>query len=234
MNLVAVNTNILILEDEIALSATLSEYLSDKGLSCKVCHTCEEARNILAKEEFKIALLDIDLPDGTGLEIGTEMRKKNPQTIILFASAMNDPTTKLAGLEMGAQDFITKPFHLKELQMRLEKILGLQKLLTADIDEIKIGKLSINFASFLSQDAYGNKIHWSHKECSILKILYDAKGKVVTRDEIIDLVWGENAFPSHRTVDNYIVSLRKWAETDPNHSLVISNIRGVGYKLEIL
>ncbi len=229
-----IKPKILILEDEINLASTLSDYLSENGMICHVCNTCEEARREIKNSFFQIAILDIDLPDGSGLDIGMEIRRLGPQTIILFASAINDPSTKLAGFELGAQDFITKPFHLKELQMRLEKIINLQQLLGATSDEIKIGNLTINFGSFWSLDAHGKKISWSHKECSILKILYDAKGRVVTRDEIIDLVWGEDAFPSHRTVDNYIVSLRKWAETDISKSLIISNIRGVGYKLEVL
>ena len=228
------HAKILILEDESSLASTVSDYLSARGLQCVVCSRCQEALEIIKKIEFKVAILDVDLPDGTGLDVGKSIRLLSPKTIILFASAINEPATKLEGLELGAQDFITKPFHLKELQLRLEKYLSLSNRLDGNNDIITIGNLVINFSSFWSKDANGNKIQWSHKECSILKILYDARGRVVPRDEIIDLVWGEDAFPSHRTIDNYIVALRKWAETDPLKSLAISNIRGVGYKLEIL
>jgi two-component system alkaline phosphatase synthesis response regulator PhoP len=228
-----IKSRILLLEDEPQLASTVSEYLNANSLHCDVFTNCQGAIKNLTTHNYEVAILDIDLPDGSGMDVGKLIRSHSPTTIILFASAINDPSTKLECLEMGAQDFITKPFHLKELQLRLLKILTLKEKLGQSQNEIHIGKLTINFASFWSKDASGQQINWSHKECSILKILYDAKGRVVPRDEIIDLVWGEDAFPSHRTVDNYIVSLRKWAETDPSKSLVITSIRGVGYKLEI-
>ncbi len=225
--------NILLLEDEINLGKTLSEYLSEKNFHCFWAKTILEARDLLINHTFHVTLLDIGLPDGSGLDLAHEIRRANPETVILFLSALNDPDTKVKGLEIGADDYITKPFALKEITLRLERILKNRENLLTLPEEITIGKLLIKFRQFEVVDADGFKIALSQKECAILEMLYLHKNQAINRDDIIEKIWGEDKYPSQRTVDNYIVKLRKWCDTDTNKSMEIISIRGIGYKLQI-
>ena len=133
---------------------------------------------------------------------------------------------------MGAEDYITKPFDLRELMLRLRKAISTHGQLLTYSQEISIGKLKIRFKSYEVVDAQGKIIQLGQKECAMLELLYQNKNIVVSRDEIIEKIWGEDAFPSNRTVDNYIVRLRKWLETDPSGEVSIKSIRGVGYQLQ--
>lgn len=227
--------NILIVEDEESLGATLSEYLTLKSYNCKRAKTAQEAREIFNDSSFhtNVILMDIGLPDGDGIELAKEFKAIRKDFILLFLSALNDPETKFAGLDLGADDYITKPFDLRELILRLQRILNTQTSLNTYADEISLGDLKIWFKKYQVQDAESNILALSQKECAILELLYFNKGIVVSRDEMIEKIWGENAFPSNRTIDNYIVKLRKWAQTDNNEPITISSIRGIGYKLEM-
>jgi two-component system, OmpR family, alkaline phosphatase synthesis response regulator PhoP len=225
---------ILIVEDELNLAHTIQEYLSTKGFECFLVHKMQDALTYIAtNKNISMAVLDINLPDGSGLDLAREIKKRSPDILFLFMSAMNDPETKLEGLEIGAEDYITKPFALKELSLRIDKILTVNNLINASPDEINIGTLKIRFKSFELIDAQNKKITLNQKECAILEMLWRNKNMVVSREDIIDEIWGKDSFPSNRTVDNYIVGLRKWAETDSSHKIAIVSIRGIGYKLEI-
>ena len=177
--------------------------------------------------------MDITLPDGNGLELAKDFRNQRKDFFLLFLSALNDPDTKVEGFEIGAEDYITKPFAIKELLIRLTRLQEFKKDLSEDEDEISIGSLKIWFKKFEVMDGEGKIIPLSQKECAILKLLLKNKGNATTRDEIIDKIWGEDKYPSHRTVDNYIVKLRKWSDTDSENKLDIQSIRGIGYKLNI-
>jgi DNA-binding response OmpR family regulator len=224
----------MIVEDELNLACTIEEYLTSKGFECLVTHKIKDAVDVLIQNNnISLALLDINLPDGNGLDLARTIKKTNPDILFLFMSAMNDPETKLAGLEIGAEDYITKPFALKELSLRIDKILNLNSLIRATPDEINLGNIKIRFKSFELIDANNQKITMNQKECAILEMLWRNKNLVVSREDIIDEIWGKDAFPSNRTVDNYIVGLRKWAETDLSNKISIVSVRGIGYKLEI-
>ncbi len=226
---------ILIVEDENSLGEILNDYLKSKGHASYLHKTFSSAFSFFKENsnEIRISLLDIGLPDGNGLELAKEFRKINPECLFLFFSAQNDPQIRLQGLQLGAQDYIVKPFELKELELRLDRILNIHQKLKNLPDEIGIGKLKIFFSKYQLQEASGRIIDISQKECAILEQLYINREKVLSRDEIINTIWGENSFPSNRTVDNYIVNLRKWAETDSSLPLEIQTIRGIGYKLII-
>lgn len=224
--------SILLVEDESNLGETLRDYLNDKNYQCHLAESAESARKLFHENEFQIILMDINLPDGDGISLAKELRQLKQDFLLIFLSAQNDPETKYHGLEMGAEDYITKPFDLRELTLRLEKALKTHQVLSQKEDEITLGSLKIYFKKYLVIDANKNEIPLGQKECAILELLYTHKNEVVSRDEIIENVWGENAFPTNRTVDNYIVKLRKWLETDPSGATQINTIRGVGYKLE--
>ena len=225
--------NILIVEDEENLGITLSEYLKGLGHGCFWAKNAKTARELFNSQRPTVILMDIGLPDGSGLELAREFRKIRKDFVLLFLSALNDPETKVEGLEIGADDYITKPFALKELILRLNRILSSQSEINKLPEEITHGRLKIWFKRYEVQDASGTVLTLSQKECAILELLYKKKNEAVDREEIIEKIWGEDKFPSNRTVDNYIVKLRKWCETDSTRNLEIQSIRSIGYKLII-
>lgn len=223
------SSRILIVEDDINLGETLTEYLNEKGHECLLSDSAEKARHFFETFSPTIILMDIGLPDGNGIDLGREFRNIKKNFSLLFLSAQNDPDTRLAGLEIGAEDYISKPFNLKELLLRLERIIHNQAKQLEKPEEISIGTLKIWFSKFQVQKANGEIVNLTQKENQILELLYDNRDKVVARDLILDKVWGNDQYPSNRTIDNYIVKLRKWCETDPENAQITS-IRGVGYK----
>lgn len=220
---------ILVVEDEKNLGMTLREYLESQGHVCTLATSVLEGREIFNSFSPDLTIMDIGLPDGSGLSLGREFKQKN-NAPLLFLSALNAPETRLEGLELGASDYITKPFALKELILRLNKIFDSTPLVD---DVVSHGKLKIKFNSFELEDAEGNSIPLGQKECAILSMLYHNRGSAIGREEIIEKIWGEDKCPSSRTVDNYIVKLRKWCESDPSEPIQIKSIRGIGYKLVI-
>lgn len=224
---------VLIIEDEKNLGDTLTEYLSGLGYECTLATNCQQAREAFARERPEVLLVDIGLPDGSGLELAQEFRQIRRDFVLFFLSALNDPETRVEGLEVGAEDYITKPFALKELTLRLKRVFAGKRELGALPDVISHGPLRIFFSRYEVQDAHGKMIALNQKECGLLKLLYERQGTVVGREEMIELIWGEDKYPSQRTVDNYIVTLRKWCESDNNEHLEIQSVRGVGYKLNI-
>lgn len=225
--------NILIIEDEENLGSTLSDYLKGLGHKCAWAQNGKSAIDFFNKLKPNVILMDIGLPDTDGIKLAKKFRKERKDFVLLFLSAQNDPEIKVEALEIGAEDYITKPFALKELTLRLERILKTQANFENLPDEIVHGPLKIWFRQYEVMDANGSILSLSQKECGILELLYMAPNKAISREEIIEKIWGEDKFPSNRTVDNYIVRLRKWCETDSNKNIEIQSIRGVGYKLTI-
>lgn len=223
--------SLLIVEDEPNLGQTLRDYLRTKKFDVDLAATCAEARVKFLEMQPAIAILDIGLPDGDGITLAREFRQKRKDCVLLFCTALNDPSLRVEGLELGAEDYITKPFELKELTLRLDRILKSRRITLHNPDEYRFGKLIFWPKRFEIQDAEGNISSLGQKECAILELLIEKKNEVVARDEMIESIWGENSFPTNRTIDNYIVKLRKWAETD-SASLQITSVRGIGYKLE--
>ena len=224
---------ILIVEDEINLGSTLEEFLKGLGHQCNWAKNGAEAHESFSKNKPNLILMDIGLPDTTGLILAKSFRAIRKDFVLLFLSALNDPEIKVEALEIGAEDYITKPFALKELILRLDRILKTQSNFETLPEEISHGGLKIWFRRYEVQDAAKNIITLSQKECAILELLYKKKNNAVPREEIIEQIWGEDKFPSNRTVDNYIVKLRKWCESDPLNSIDIQSIRSIGYKLNI-
>lgn len=222
---------ILLVEDGKNLGNTLCEYLDSKGFSVDLKTTFKAAKEAFDSTHYSIVLMDIGLPDGDGRELAKIFRSIRKDFVLLFLSALNDPETKLEGLQIGADDYITKPFDLRELTLRLDRILQTSDALTSQQDEITLGSLKIWFRRYEMADSNGDIIALSQKECAILELLYSQMPQAVARDEIIEKVWGQTEFPSNRTVDNYIVKLRKWTDTDDKVN--IQTIRGIGYKLEV-
>jgi two-component system alkaline phosphatase synthesis response regulator PhoP len=224
---------ILVVEDEPNLGITLKEYLETINYRAYLAQSISEAKKVFHDIAPQVVLMDIGLPDGSGLELAKELRQGSTDFLLFFLSAQNDPDTKLEALEIGAEDYITKPFALKELTIRLKRAFQLHKDFIQKDDCLQHGPLKIWFSRFQVSDALGTVLNIGQKEAAILNLLYEGQGQVFEREQIIDAVWGENKFPSNRTVDNYIVRLRKWCETDQDKNIEIQSIRGIGYKLVI-
>lgn len=225
--------SVLIVEDEPNLGQTLRDYLRAKKFMVDLATTCADARVLFNDFPPAIVILDIGLPDGDGISLAREFRAKRKDCVLLFCTALNDPTLRVEGLELGAEDYITKPFELKELTLRLDRILKTRQLNAHNPDEYKFGKLRFWPKRFEIQDAEGTVSSLGQKECAILELLIQKKNEVVARDAMIESIWGENSFPTNRTIDNYIVKLRKWADSDSTGVVQITNVRGIGYKLEL-
>lgn len=223
--------SVLIVEDEANLGQTLRDYLRAKKFLVDLAASCAEARIKFQEMRPAIVILDIGLPDGDGISLAQEFRKERKDCVLMFCTALNDPALRVEGLELGAEDYITKPFELKELTLRLDRILKSRSLTLHNPDEYRFGRLIFWPKRFEIQDAAGQVTPLSQKECAILELLLDKKNEVVSRDQMIESIWGENSFPTNRTIDNYIVKLRKWADSDQT-DLQITSVRGIGYKLE--
>jgi two-component system alkaline phosphatase synthesis response regulator PhoP len=222
---------ILLIEDEPNLGQTLLEYLGEKKFNCSLATNVRDAQLWAQSNIPDVILMDIGLPDGSGLDLARIFRKKFPSSLILFLSAQNAPEVRLEGLEIGADDYITKPFALKELLLRIERMLKGHASLGPEFQQF--GKIKMSLKRYQLIDANNVTINIGQKECAILALLFERANQAITRDEIMDLIWGTEAFPSPRTVDNYIVKLRKWCDSDPQSPLHIVSIRGIGYKLEL-
>lgn len=229
---------ILVVEDEVNVGSTLVERLEKEKFAgsdsiVKWCMNKSDAiREITQKDRHALAILDVGLPDGTGFEIAEKLRETAPQTAIIFLTAFGSPEDRIRGLELGADDYIVKPFHLKELILRIHNVLKRAVFVNEPSanDSVQIGKATIRFSAF-EAEVDSEKHTLTHKECALLKLLFSNKGKVVSRDEILDRVWSEDEFPSPRTIDNFIMRLRRLVETDPENPQVLKSVRGVGYQL---
>lgn len=225
---------ILIVEDEPNLADGLEMNLSAEGYEAIVARDADQALELFERIEFDLALLDIMLPGMDGVTLCKELRKRSHLPII-FLTARDSDSDKVAGLDVGADDYITKPFNLDELLRRINSLFRRISWETAaqrSSGEIAFGDCSLDLKT-LDARGPGGESKLSHKEAMVFKYLYDRRGEIVSRDMLLDGVWGYTAFPSTRTVDNFILRLRKVFEKDPSNPKVITSVRGVGYKLQV-
>lgn len=223
---------LLLVEDDENIALTLGEHLELNAYHVRIAPTLQSARKFIQTEAIHLVVLDVNLPDGSGFDLAEEIRDFLPEVPIIFLTAMGTPDERIQGLELGAIDYVVKPFHLKELLLRIRNALsrGSFSGLENTTHRIRIGDVLFDWDAFTLSTPQ-NVTTLSQKECEVLKLLVQHAGEVVSRDAILDHVWEEQADPSHRTVDNIIVKLRKALEPHPRAPQVILNVRGVGYKL---
>jgi len=225
---------VLLVEDELNVGSTLKDRLTHEGFEAVWSQSLAQAKNALLGEKFNLALLDVNLPDGSGFDVARLIRNSHPGTAIMFLTAAGTPEDRIHGLELGAEDYIVKPFHFKELLLRIQNVLKRARFVESNetpASTVRIGRADVSFAEYqLSLE--GVKQPLSHKECALLKLLFEKRGQVVSRDEILNLVWSEDEYPTPRTIDNFILRLRKLIEPDPENPVHIRSVRGVGYVLE--
>ncbi|MCP3999483.1 MAG: response regulator transcription factor [Gammaproteobacteria bacterium] len=226
------NYTILFLEDEKNIGETLTERLKEEYSDVTWVTTVAEADAELTKRHFDLALLDISLPDGSGFDTAEQIRNTHPTTAVVFLTAMGTADDRIRGLELGAEDYVVKPFHLRELLLRIRNVLKRTQRLTNHTHSlVKIGSASINFERFTATVDNTTRT-LTHKESLLLQILLEKCGQVVSRDEILDRVWPEGEFPSQRTVDNFIVKIRRLIDGANARKSCITSIRSIGYRLE--
>ncbi len=227
---------ILLVEDEPSLQDLLKMNLELDGYKVTTSGNGSEAIHKFNDELYDLVVLDIMIPGIDGLAVCENIRLKNQHTPILFLSAKNTTEDKIAGLKKGADDYLTKPFNLEELQLRIRNLVGRksQSFVSHNKDNVEItfGKNKVNFETYNAWGVNG-KFLLTKKEAMLIKLLYDHKNEVVSRESILQTVWGYHVFPNTRTIDNFIMACRKHFEEDPKNPKHFHAIRGVGYKFEL-
>ncbi|MBI9058940.1 MAG: response regulator transcription factor [Labilibaculum sp.] len=225
---------ILIVEDEPSMQMGLRDNLEFEGYEVDLADDGELALEKILENKYSLVLLDVMLPKLSGFDICKTARKKGVAVPIILLTARGEEIDKVLGLEFGADDYITKPFSLRELLARIRAVLRRSPALeqAATEERVQIGNLDINFTSF-EGFVNGNEVKMSHKEVEILNYLWKNKNQIVSRDDLLDNIWGMEYQPTSRTIDNFILKLRQKIEVDPNHAKVILTVHGVGYRLVV-
>jgi two-component system, OmpR family, alkaline phosphatase synthesis response regulator PhoP len=225
--------SILLVEDEENMHETLRFNLEMEGYSVSSAYDGIQALKAVQDEYFDLIIMDIMLPEIDGISVTQNIRLTNNEVPILILSAKNNSADRVLGLKKGADDYLTKPFDLEELLLRVQKLISKSKKLQERSnvgDSYSFGGHSINFKAQEAVNAKGEKIELSKKESMLLKLLIENKNEVVTREKILQSVWGYNVYPTTRTIDNFILNFRKYFEEDSRNPKHFHSVRGVGYK----
>lgn len=225
--------SILLVEDEENLHEALKLNLELEGYEITSAFTGSEALQKIQNEYFDLIILDVMLPDVDGISITETIRVQNNQVPILILSAKNTSSDRVLGLKKGADDYLTKPFNLEELLLRVQKLIEKNKKMQ-DKDSVgdtyQFGGHTIDFNAQEAVTKEGQRIQLSKKEAMLLKLLFENKNDVVPREKILQTVWGYNVYPTTRTIDNFILNFRKYFEHDSRNPRYFHSVRGVGYK----
>ena len=221
---------ILVVDDEAHLAAGIRENLVAEGYGVEVAHNGAEGLRAAHGASFDLIVLDVAMPERDGLEMCRCLRREGIETPVLFLTVRGAPEDRVVGLEAGGDDYLVKPFHLKELLLRIVAILRRTKWYNETTAKLRFGGNEIDFRTYRAYAWDGSEHALTHKEAMILKVLAERPGNVVGREDILDQVWGYEVFPSTRTIDNFIVRLRRRFERNPDAPAHLHTIRGVGYR----
>jgi len=223
---------ILIVEDEVAMLSGLKDNLEFEGYQVDTAEDGAVGLEKILENNYDLVLLDVMLPSMSGFDVCKKARNEGVTSPIILLTAKGEVIDKVLGLELGADDYMTKPFSLRELLARIKAVLRRTDLAGKTVPDEKtiIGKLTVNFKNY---EAFvdDSEVKMSHKEFEFLNYLWNNRNKVVSRDDLLDNVWGSDYIPSSRTVDNFILKLRHKIEHDSNNPKIILTVHGVGYKL---
>lgn len=225
--------SILLVEDEENLQEALKLNLELEGYEVSSSYDGADALKVVQQEHFDLIILDVMLPEMDGIAVCETIRLSNAEIPILILSAKNSSADRVLGLKKGADDYLTKPFNLEELLLRVHKLIRKSEQLSIKQPLPTIYEFGKNKIDFKAQECYtksGEKILLTKKEIMLLKLLIENKQEVVTREKILQSVWGYNVYPTTRTIDNFILNFRKYFETDSRHPQHFHSVRGVGYK----
>lgn len=221
---------ILIVEDEPNMRLGLKDNLEFEGYEVETAADGEAGLALVLSGNYDLIILDVMMPKLSGFDVCKQARAKGIKAPIILLTAKGEEIDKIIGLELGADDYITKPFSLRELLARIKAVLRrVENTSIQSGNVIRIGKLDINFSSYNAFEE-GNNVSMSHKEFELLKYLYERKNQTVSRDELLKNVWQQEATTT-RTIDNFVVKLRQKIENNANDSKIIITVHGIGYKL---
>jgi DNA-binding response OmpR family regulator len=225
-------SKILLVEDEESLALGLEYNLTEEGYEITIAHHAREALKFFNQNDYDLIILDIMLSNyDDGFEVAHKIREKSLQIPILMLTARNTADDVVRGLEIGADDYITKPFHLQELLLRVKRILKRKKWyrqVTTEQPLYRFGNNEINFEDLMCK-AGDQQFQLTKREAMVLKYLIDHQGKIVSRDELLEKVWELSSVIETRTVDNFIARLRKYFEPNPSKPVFIKSVRSAGY-----
>ena len=226
------NARILLVEDEEHLQHVIKMNLELEGYEVVTTNNGKQALKIFDEQRFNMLILDVMLPEMDGFTLCEQIRLRNHEVPILFLTAKDSYKNKIEGLKKGADDYITKPFNLEEFLLRVgvlvkHSLKGTEE--AKDLMRYEFGENEIDFVSYKAKCKEGT-VDLSKKEVDILRLLIERKGQVVSRNEILQFVWGYDVFPSTRTIDNFILNFRKLFEQNPKNPVYFLSVRGVGYK----
>ncbi len=224
--------HILLVEDEEHLLKTIQLNLELEGYIVITAITGIEALKEFRKSDFDLVILDVMLPEINGFDVCEQIRTENTQVPIIFLTAKSSGSDRIQGLKLGADDYLTKPFNLEELLLRVQILLRRNNTSVAEkaLELYTFGDNEINFITYEIKGVNQQKTHITKREIALLKLLIKRTGEVVSREEILNEVWGADVFPTSRTIDNYILAFRKYFEKNQKELQHFHSIRGVGYK----
>jgi DNA-binding response OmpR family regulator len=223
---------ILIIEDDVAILRGLKDNLEYESYEVLTAADGEEGYFLIKEKKPDLIILDLMLPKMNGYELCRRVRNEGVTTPILMLTARSEEMDRVHGLDLGADDYVTKPFSVPELLARIRAIIRrIQKAKTGDLpNDLEFGEVSVDFKCFEARKG-GEVLDMSRKEFGVLRLLAARAGEVITRDELLDEVWGYDQYPTTRTVDNHIALLRTKLEDDPAKPRHLLTVHGVGYKL---
>jgi DNA-binding response OmpR family regulator len=223
---------ILVVEDDLAILRGIKDSLEFESYETLIAEDGEEGFALAGSGKPDLVILDVMLPQMDGFTLCRRLRKDGFTAPILFLTARNEEADRIRGLDLGADDYLTKPFSLPELLARVRAILRRSSGPSGNkmTERLEIGDLVVDFMKYTARKG-GRTIDLSRKEFGVLRMLASRLGEVVGRDELLDEVWGHERFPTTRTVDNHIAFLRAKIEDLPSEPRLILTVHGVGYKL---
>lgn len=219
---------VLLIEDEALMAELLADNLQNQGYWVCIAQDGAEALDLWRELKPDAVVLDVMLPKVSGLEVCHQMRKAGYSTPVLFLSARGAPEERVEGLSAGGDDYLAKPFHLPEFLLRVSNLL--KRKHTEPERLLRFGGHTVNFRAYNAKLSSGRTEQLGEREVAILQLLYEKADGVVSRDEILDRVWGQEVFPSSRTIDNFVVRLRRLFEPNPAQPIYFHTVWGVGYR----
>ena len=225
--------SILLVEDEENLHEALRLNLELEGYEVTSAYDGAKALKAIEEEYFDLVILDVMLPGLDGIDVVETIRVQQNDVPVLMLSAKDTGADRVLGLKKGADDYMTKPFNLEELLLRIRNLIRKSRKMQQNEttgDHFSFGRNKIDFKALVATNAEGKKIQLSKKEVMLLKLLVENRNEVVTREKILQAVWGYNVYPTTRTIDNFILNFRKYFETDSRNPRFFQSVRGVGYK----
>ena len=223
---------VLLVEDEESLRKGMEINLEMEGYEVVSTDDGKKALGLVRNQRFDIIILDVMLPNLDGFRVCEQIRLDGFQVPIIFVTAKDGSNDRIQGLKKGGDDYLIKPFNLEELILRVRNLIRRsQPSEVIELGKYEFGQNSINFSTYEARHKT-NIFQLTHKEAMLMKLLIERKNEVVPREQILQAVWGYDVYPSTRTIDNFILALRKRFEENPRSPQYIKSVRGVGYKFQ--